>query len=215
MVARVIGLAGPIGCGKSTFALNLKSNLSNVQVMSFADGVRDALALVYDIPAEQWKDSQFKATPNERLGGTTPRRVLQLVATEGFRAAYPDTWVDYLERRLLKLPSGTVAVIDDVRFVNEANMISKLGGQLIYIESKEPQSNQSVGCIKTLLRRLGLIKSPKVHESESNFRMLQAMADYIVRNNWKVDLEDPDDTIQQQEYLVGRIHDLLDFLYEH
>ncbi len=221
METRVIGLCGPIGSGKSTIAAALYKRLPHSVMMSFADGVRDVMELVYDIPASQWKDTQFKSTPNPAFGGATPRKGLQLVGTEGFRAFYGDTWVDYLWRRI-KEAHYRIVIIDDVRFINEAEFLREIGGDLIYIESKTPEDvAQDASWLATtklgnvVNRVLHRFNRKEVHASEANFTKLREMADYVVRNNWRVDLPVVSNRADQNRYLAVIIKRLLNHLYNH
>jgi RNA-splicing ligase RtcB len=84
----------------------------------------------------------------------TGRRILELVGTQGYRAAYPDVWVD------LALAGGGPAVFDDVRFPNEAEGIRKRGGVIVAVEA-----------IGAPVRRTG-------HESDEAWRSI--MPDYRI-----------------------------------
>lgn len=216
METRVIGLCGPIGCGKSTIARRLNKAIPDSAVMSFADGVRDVMRLAYDIPASKWKKPEFKNNPSDRFNGSTPRRGLQLVGTEGFRAFYPDTWVDYLHRRIER-SHYSVIIVDDVRFLNEADWIKRVGGDLIYVQSKTHHDIhlESSAYYRLINRIINGLKFSRVHASESNFSRLLDVADYVIENNWRVDLQDVTDKVEQRKYLAGVTKHLLNYLYSH
>ena len=61
----------------------------------------------------------------------TYRQILQLYGTEYRRRQDPDYWVKRLEE---KLKGHERVVIDDVRFLNEVEMVQRLGGRVIRID---------------------------------------------------------------------------------
>lgn len=116
----LIGLCGVAGSGKSTAARHLET-FGFVRV-SFADALRD---LVY---GQLGIKEHVKPTP-PRL-----RRLLQVVGTEAFREYDPDHWVKQWKKTVQNLADGTDGelrvVVDDVRFLNEAQEIKFQRGEL-------------------------------------------------------------------------------------
>jgi len=73
----------------------------------------------------------------DRPGQTavTVRRILQWWGTEYRRAQDPDYWTKAWEKKLQEYDlRNTHIIVDDVRFVNELNIIEKQGGTFIKIE---------------------------------------------------------------------------------
>lgn len=65
----------------------------------------------------------------------TVRRILQWWGTEYRRAQDPDYWTKAWEKKLLEYDLDTTHIlVDDVRFINELNVIKKHGGIFIKIE---------------------------------------------------------------------------------
>ncbi|MEE4253046.1 MAG: hypothetical protein V2I50_03280 [Desulfuromusa sp.] len=65
----------------------------------------------------------------------TVRRILQWWGTEYRRAQDPDYWTKAWEKKLQEYDlTQTHIIVDDVRFVNELNIIEKQGGIFIKIE---------------------------------------------------------------------------------
>ena len=63
----------------------------------------------------------------------TYRNILQYIGTEGFRTVSPLTWVNFVERAIIAAAvqdADTTAVITDVRFREEAEMVWKHGGEI-------------------------------------------------------------------------------------
>jgi hypothetical protein len=147
----VLGLNGPIGCGKDTAAEALEPH--GFVRASFAEPLRLAGSMVYGIPPRYFVDRELKETalPNSRM---TPRRVLQLMGTEVCRSIHEPIWV---KRMLLRVASamhdlndhsrhhperisgagGIRVVIPDVRFQNEADFVRHIGGRVVRISRPE------------------------------------------------------------------------------
>jgi Deoxynucleotide monophosphate kinase len=86
----------------------------------------------------QW--SEFLAQHADIQGGdgrsvVTVRRILQWWGTEYRRAQDPDYWTRAWERKVAGYDLARVNVlVDDVRFLNELNVIRNLGGHLVRID---------------------------------------------------------------------------------
>lgn len=141
---KLLGIAGAAGSGKTTFADAIVDDhmvvgdlgpVFHVTPVSFAQPLKMLCAeqFGFSIDALEWEE--YKAS--KWTTGHTIREILQKVGTDCFRAIDPDHWVKQTEQRLRVLDrSDSVdgAVISDVRFLNEAEMIRKRGGQVIHIE---------------------------------------------------------------------------------
>lgn len=127
----IIGIAGPIGSGKSTAADFLK-RLLGAEERNFADPLKAAAAILFDVPIEKFNTQGGKAEFNE-FWGMTHREMLQKLGTEAMRhGVRGDFWGKRLERSLLHSKS-TCVIIGDVRFLNEAQFIYDQGGFLVHI----------------------------------------------------------------------------------
>jgi hypothetical protein len=66
----------------------------------------------------------------------TPRWLLQRIGTQGFRGTFgEDFWIDYT-LNLIKKENPTIAVIDDVRFLNEATGLQVVRAQIWRLENE-------------------------------------------------------------------------------
>ncbi len=128
-MTKVIGFAGPIGCGKTTAALHLVDNHGFTRVR-FADGLKSMLYSIGLSPAQI--DGDQKEVPCEQLCGKTPRWAMQTLGTEwGRQLIGGDIWVNAWRHKALGY--GKV-VCDDCRFPNEADTIRRMGGIVVGIE---------------------------------------------------------------------------------
>ena len=76
---------------------------------------------------------EFMAPTQEWRSFWTYRNILQYIGTEGFRTVSPLTWVNFVERAIIAAAvqdADTTAVITDVRFREEAEMVWKHGGEI-------------------------------------------------------------------------------------
>lgn len=132
----IVAISGYAGAGKSTAA----DCFDNYQRISFAAPIKRILSMVYHLPIEHFYDNALKMLPNENLNGLTPRRALQLIGTEGFRNLIDvATWSKHFEREANMIMSRNQnlsgIVVDDLRFLDELEMLQHHGATIVYIEN--------------------------------------------------------------------------------
>lgn len=143
-MAKLIGISGFIGCGKSTVASQLTDHY-NFKKDSFASSLKDATAALFDWPrsmiegdtkeSREWRE-QTDSWWAEKLNipNFSPRLALQLVGTDSLRNHFNEgIWFMTLENRIRKNPNQHI-VISDVRFPNEIDFIRNQGGIMIRID---------------------------------------------------------------------------------
>ena len=149
----VIGISGPAGSGKDTAANAIALAMSHKPInMKFAGtikafytlctgenfGLVEANRELYDKPCPGYPD-------------WTRREWLQLVGTEGLRSLDPKFHIRAFHRQLLAQlkvidrvtrhnPQPRMVVVTDVRFQNEADYIREIGGVVIGIKGRNPQT---------------------------------------------------------------------------
>lgn len=153
MKTRIIGLMGAKQSGKDTVASFIATEFFASRI-GFADALKKLCSEMFNIPVEYFHDpdrkDDYSTLPKlrcpfcegkevERLScenienhvkyGSfwTYREILQHIGTEGFRYVDPEVWVRKVEIEIQKM---SFAVITDVRFRSEANMIWKNGGEV-------------------------------------------------------------------------------------
>ena len=124
----IIGLAGPKGVGKSTYASQMvfeiykSPNSYPVKIMSFASPLKEMLGCIVHKDYIQDKEKEIPHL------GVSARHCLQTLGTEWGRNLNQDIWVNIAKHRIEQEKPNTTIIIDDVRFDNEARMIKELGG---------------------------------------------------------------------------------------
>lgn len=134
---RLIGLTGPAGCGKNFVA----AMIPDARVIALADPLYAGLAEMLGVSEDSLRVRSAKERPIDWLG-KSPRQLLQTLGTEwGRKLVADDVWLRIAERRLNELEEDGFrsAVIADVRFDNEAEMIRARGGEVWRIE-REPET---------------------------------------------------------------------------
>lgn len=131
MTTPIIGVAGPAGCGKSTFAdiLIEKHGFVRIKVSGPLKAMLRAIGLT-----DREIEGDLKERPCPLLCGQTPRHAMVTLGTEwGRELIDPDfwstAWAVSAERAISAGAKGIVA--DDVRYPNEANAVRRLGGSVV------------------------------------------------------------------------------------
>lgn len=135
-VKEIIGLAGPKGVGKSTYASQMvfeyykSSNSCPVRLMSFATPLKEMLGCIVH---KDYMEDKERVIPHL---GVNARHCLQTLGTEWGRNINSEIWVNIARHRISEERPNSIIIIDDVRFDNEAHMIKELGGSVWELNRK-------------------------------------------------------------------------------
>lgn len=131
---QLIGLTGRKQSGKSTAARYIRDTYAFHHV-DFSGPIRSLVANMLDTTVEAMEP--IKEQPHPVLGGRTPRYAMQSLGTEwGRQMIHPDVWIMSMALRIRTTPR---LVIADVRFDNEAQLITDHGGHIIEITRSTTQ----------------------------------------------------------------------------
>jgi hypothetical protein len=141
---KLIALNGPKGVGKTTVASALRYSLRNrgfftASILSFAGPIK-AMAKTLGVPESYLIDPALKEEEIPGLG-VSSRVLMQTLGTEWGRQMISDQiWLWAMTRAIEKDHKGLddneihFIIIDDCRFDNEADYVTKHGGIVIQLE---------------------------------------------------------------------------------
>ena len=130
----IIGLCGLAGAGKDTVANFVIKHKGSFERLSFADSVKDVVSTAFGwdrklLQGDTQKSREWREV-EDKFWGISPRKALQLIATDCFRNIIRDDfWVKAVEKKIKDNPNQNY-VITDVRFPNEVKMIHQNGGEI-------------------------------------------------------------------------------------
>lgn len=142
-----IAFIGPYGCGKTTLAQALVDN-QNFLRMSFAGPVKADCAKMLDYMAAAFGERLAEDYHKRITVGDIERHkrdvfgpLLQWYGTDFWREymGEPDHWIRRFTETYQKLPPTVNVVVDDCRFLNEADALRDLGFTIIRIDNSSPR----------------------------------------------------------------------------
>ena len=163
----IIGIAGPIGSGKSTVAKEIAKQLGSNNLFAFADPIKDVVVLLSSCDRAALDEQPIKSElfPDSDV---TYRYVMQTFATDWARNMIDaDIWLNHMKRRV-QCAKGDV-IIQDVRFENEASFIRDNGGVIVHIRDPKmapPTARKSPIARKWEQFKNRITGSPNAHVSE-------------------------------------------------
>lgn len=128
----IIGFMGKAGAGKTTAALATQQFIIGSVIKSFATPLKEAVQNLFLFSDEQVYGTFEQKTAVDPRWGVSPREVMQRIGTDCIREMLcRDFHVKRMEAEINT--SDATVIIDDVRFVDEGQMILNRGGILIAI----------------------------------------------------------------------------------
>ena len=168
----IIGINGIAGAGKDTIAnmvaLSLdRDNGFKVKTFAFADRLKQASAVVFGIPLEDFYDRTKKEVVVP-FWNMSPRQMAQKMGTEACRVGIrDDIWFKALHQEIMA--SGVdVAFITDVRFDNEALYVR--GETYEEVDGNSQPHNPYPGVVVNIFRTNQSLIADSDHASEKGIK---------------------------------------------
>ncbi len=120
--------------GKDTSAAYLAGHYKDIRLISFAFKVKYAASIVFGTPLDIFNDGLAKEVvdPHWKM---TPREMLQRIATGAREHVCRDVWVKSLNLpTMIEDNPGYHYIIKDLRYLNEALEVKRLGGICVNIQ---------------------------------------------------------------------------------
>ena len=130
---KYILIHGMKGSGKSTLANMINSKLKNSGIFVLADAVREKISKAFDISTEELESEDTKNLPNKKLYNQTPRKVMQLFATEFAQECFgKEIWCRILNDEIQQ-DAYKYNIIPDVRFEHEYDYFNNVDALIIFL----------------------------------------------------------------------------------
>jgi len=169
----IIGVSGKRKVGKTTVANLIAEQLGKtkkVEVIAFADMLKDVCALVFNMPRNLFDAIDLKEVKVEPCG-MSPRQMMQRVADSLKKVAGERIFVESVAAKLkdAKVRGADVVVIHDVRYPYEAELVRSNSGTVIHVvRDRRPLTNDVID----------------MHSSEKGIDL--CVNDMVIKNNYSM-----------------------------
>lgn len=138
-MARILGISGKRGSGKSLLGGIL--GYHGFKKVSLAASLKDEAMRLFNLGNEH-VNGELKEVPQDKLDGNTPRQLMIDLGALGRKFSKGGMfWVERLyNTKIATLPADALVVIDDIRFINEAEFFKKHGAKIVRLE-RDPKLN--------------------------------------------------------------------------
>lgn len=143
----VIGFLGRAGSGKSTASKHIVSTFPHFKVVSFARPLKELAKLLLEFSDDQVFGSQEQKETVDPRYGLTPRLFLQRLGNGAREIVGQRVWIDALLNTIKqdyeRSQAAHAYVIDDMRYVNEAEEITtnrSIEGYVFKLECPDAQT---------------------------------------------------------------------------
>lgn len=143
-MTHIVALTGPAGSGKDITAAKMMSQIefrnpeADIRILSFADPIKAAVAIILDCDVSDFEHRPFKETnlhdSHDLLA--SPRQMMQLLGDEwGRQLIDPQIWIKLALCKLNDFKEADVdfVFITDLRYDNEHEFVLRNGGTVIGI----------------------------------------------------------------------------------
>lgn len=136
---KIIGFAGKKGAGKDTCAAYMQRCIvdgmegdNRVATLAFATPLKRALSTIFYENFPETEEGKESDIPGFNF---TWRHAAQYIGTDCLRGMDMDIWVKHMQKELAwySKQGCTHALITDVRFPNEVDLIQHLRGHMVYV----------------------------------------------------------------------------------
>jgi hypothetical protein len=128
----LIGLTGKKRSGKDTVAACIQTYFEkqgkSIQIEAFARPIKDILNQVFHIEDETIELD--KEVPIQRWGDRSPRVLMQSIG-DVLRGIDEDIFIKHMQHRI-QTSNADIFIISDIRFANEADLIQRDQGGMIW-----------------------------------------------------------------------------------
>ena len=135
---KILALTGLAGSGKSTLATKL-TNSAGWHRTRFATPIKYMISELLEyqgvIPELAWQmvDGDLKETATTYLNNRTPRHAMQTLGSEWRDLIDRNLWTEVWKNKLIEFPPNSKIVVDDCRFLHEAEAVRSMGGKILRI----------------------------------------------------------------------------------
>lgn len=134
-MALIIGLLGGEAAGKTTAAKYIEEKYDAARY-ALANPLKELVRLSFELTADQVYGTQEQKSTIDPRYNVSPRWLMRRIGTEGCQQVFgKDFWVQQVMAFITE-DTPHIAVIEDVRFIREAELLQDYGAKIIKLVNR-------------------------------------------------------------------------------